>query len=96
MRGELSTLQYIESRQMSISNAEIIESCKDIAPETSFWPELVVLVAYVYNLAEARADTGFVFTIRRKSSRAPFKIGEEIAEEELVAHPHDMWGGFAT
>ena len=86
---------HTENLQLKIPNSQLIESCKDISPSTNFWPELIVLVSYVYNLAEARADTGFVFSIQRNGI-PPFQIGESVSAEELHIEPHRLWGGFAT
>lgn len=85
-----------EHLAMPISKAQIVESCKDISPETHFWPELIVLVSYVYNLAETRADTGYVFTIKRNNGIPPFKLGETVPADEIRVELHQMWGGFAT
>ena len=85
-----------EHLAMPISKALIVESCRDIAPETHFWPELIVLVSYVYNLAETRADTGYVFTIKRNDGVPPFELGETVPAGEMRVELHQMWGGFAT
>lgn len=87
--------EFVETWTMPISNAELLKACEGIRPATHFWPELVVLVTYVYQLANVRADTGFVYEISRRG-RVPFQIGEGVPIDELRIEPHNMWGGFAS
>lgn len=87
---------FIERISLPISVSAAIESRKannDAA--IHFWPELIVLVTYVYHLASVRADTGFVFDLRKKDG-TPFKIDEKVEASEVEIQPHGMWGGFAT
>ena len=86
---------FIDKRILPISGVDLVKSCKDIHPATHFWPELIVLVTYVYQLASVRADTGFVYELR-KTDGTPFEIGENVGASEIEIQPHSMWGGFAT
>lgn len=86
-------MQYL---QMPISKKWILECSKDMKEgEIHFWPELIVLVSYVYNMAETHATTGLVFNIS-KPRLMPFKLGESVPVEDIDVALHHMWGGFAT
>ena len=84
--------QYL---QMPISKAWILECSKNMKTEVHFWPELIVLVSYVYNMAETHAITGLVFNLS-KARLMPFKLGEPVPVDDMEIALHHMWGGFAT
>jgi hypothetical protein len=86
---------YTEHHEMRLSHEELARACEDIAPATQFWPELVVLVTYVYRLADIRGDTGFVYEISRSGGIA-LQIGESVPAKELRIEPHAKWSGFAN
>jgi hypothetical protein len=87
--------EHIEHIQMSIRRGDLEKACGDLSPPKFFSPELIVLIAYTYQLADIRADTGLIYEIS-KSDRKPLLLDEGLSEAEMRIALHDMWGGFAT
>lgn len=87
--------RHREYHAIPIPKAYIMEHSKDMGAEVSFWPELVVLVSYGYNMAETPATTGLIFRLS-KPRRMPFRMGETVPAEDIEVELHDMWGGFTT
>jgi len=86
---------YIEHHELRLNHEELVRACEDVRPAMHFWPELIVLVTYVYQLADARGDTGFVYEISR-SGGVPFQMGEGVPAKELRIEPHRKWSGVTS
>jgi hypothetical protein len=86
---------YIEHHELRLNHEELVRACEDVRPAMQFWPELVVLVTYLYQLADVRGDTGFVYEIIR-SGGVPFQMGEGVPAKELRIEPHRKWSGVTS
>jgi hypothetical protein len=87
--------ELIEHIQYPIPRAELEKACKDLSAPKHFWPELIVLIAYTYPLANIRADTGMIYEISRSDGK-PLVLDEGLSEGEMRISLHKMWGGIAT
>lgn len=87
--------RHREYHAIQIPKARIMEHSKDMGDDVLFWPELIVLISYGYNMAETPATTGLIFRIA-KPRWMPFRMGESVPAEDIEVELHDMWGGFAT
>ena len=52
-------------------------------------------MTYTYQLANVRADTGFVYRVSRNKN-TPFEMGEEVGVGDMELEPHKLWGGSAS
>jgi Cys-tRNA synthase (O-phospho-L-seryl-tRNA:Cys-tRNA synthase) len=87
--------EHIEQIQYPIRRDELEKACEDLPPPKHYWPELIVLITYTYQLAAIRADTGLICQISRNDG-TPLLLDEGLSEAEMRISLHRMWGGFAT
>jgi hypothetical protein len=90
---------YTYHLKMPIKRQDIENACEDMA-DKYFFPEVLGLVTYTYPLATIRADTGFVYGIRKEPDGDPsgtaFKLNESVPLRRLSLTDHPLWSSFAT
>lgn len=90
-------IQHIHSL---ISREEILKATADIPTTRNYLPVLVGFLTYSHPLGAERADTGFMYELRKIHASAQsgfgFELDEPVPLDNLRLVPHSMWPGYAT
>jgi len=101
-QGLLLFPDAVEIQQINslISRDEITKATADIPTTPNFIPLLVGFVTYSHPLGAERADTGFMYELRKihPSGRSGtiFELDEPVPLDNLRLDPHDLWAAYAT